>query len=687
MLADLKGRVNNMHLSKSDALLPLFEAVVNSIQAIDERKRNGFKENGKITITIHRSPHVTGQQDIETDSKSLPPIIGFSIEDNGIGFDKTNYESFNKTDSTYKEKLGGKGIGRLLWLKVFDSVHIDSVYEEQSTRYHREFDFILDEENNPNKGESVVETDKDIRTIIHLNYFKEEYRTETKAYKKRNTIAQKILDHCLSFFVAGSAPDIIVVDNDHMLNDEDVSENTTSLRALYSEFEKDIHTEVISVKKFDFKLIHLKLYKEQATKHYIAYCGNQRCVQELPLLKICGKQQFKDDKGSFYYSVYVSSQYFDDNVNQTRNGFDILDTRKLDDYGVSLLPLGHPAMDEIERKVVEAAEIYLSQYLAEVDNKKRELVATYISNVNPAFRRIYNKYEQAILKEINLGMKPETIASVLNKFRGIEESTALNRVNELLSTNENGKLDIDILSREIDGAIQDIDDSYKNGLASAVLYRYKILELLQKKIGLQPNGKYSPEKDIHEIIYPQKESSDTLTNREHNLWILDDRLEFHVFATSDIPFKKFSSSDSSLRPDVLVFKKDNENAVATSVTIVEFKRPGRDDEDVEDQIFDYLRELELQNVTTKDGIKIYTKKDQTVYYCYILCDFNEYRSAIVKITDKSDYKPLMGEIGYYRYNSRFNAHIEILSYQKIIADAKLRNKYLFEKLGLDYHRI
>ena len=90
---------------------------------------------------------------------------------------------------------------------------------------------------------------------------------------------------------------------------------------------------------------------------------------------------------------------------------------------------------------------------------------------------------------------------------------------------------------------------------------------------------------------------------------------------------------------------------------------------------------------TKDGIKIYTKKDQTVYYCYILCDFNEYKSAIVKITDKSDYKPLMGEIGYYRYNSRFNAHIEILSYQKIIADAKLRNKYLFDKLGLDYHRI
>ena len=141
MLVDLKGRVNNMHLSKSDALLPLFEAVVNSIQAIDERKRNGFKENGKITITIHRAPHVTGQQDIETDSKSLPPIIGFSIEDNGIGFDKTNYESFNKTDSTYKEKLGGKGIGRLLWLKVFDSVHIDSVYEEQSTRYHRVFEY------------------------------------------------------------------------------------------------------------------------------------------------------------------------------------------------------------------------------------------------------------------------------------------------------------------------------------------------------------------------------------------------------------------------------------------------------------------------------------------------------------------------------------------------------------------
>ena len=37
MESNLKGRLRNTNLPKSNALLPLFEAVVNSIHSIDER--------------------------------------------------------------------------------------------------------------------------------------------------------------------------------------------------------------------------------------------------------------------------------------------------------------------------------------------------------------------------------------------------------------------------------------------------------------------------------------------------------------------------------------------------------------------------------------------------------------------------------------------------------------------------
>jgi len=42
----------------------------------------------------------------------------------------------------------------------------------------------------------------------------------------------------------------------------------------------------------------------------------------------------------------------------------------------------------------------------------------------------------------------------------------------------------------------------------------------------------------------------------------------------------------------------------------------------------------------------------------------------------------MGNLGYYTYNSQYNAHIEMISYDKLLPDAKLRNWVWFEKLGL-----
>lgn len=54
---DIKGQLNNMRLSESKALWPLFEAVVNAIQAIEDSSN---RKNGKITIFAQRE--MTGQE-------------------------------------------------------------------------------------------------------------------------------------------------------------------------------------------------------------------------------------------------------------------------------------------------------------------------------------------------------------------------------------------------------------------------------------------------------------------------------------------------------------------------------------------------------------------------------------------------------------------------------------------------
>ena len=88
--SNLRGRLRNTDLPVSKCLFPLFEAVVNSIYAIDDRiaSADSFASTeGKIRVTLNRS----SDSDLFGEKAELSTI---TIEDNGIGFDDNNYNSF-----------------------------------------------------------------------------------------------------------------------------------------------------------------------------------------------------------------------------------------------------------------------------------------------------------------------------------------------------------------------------------------------------------------------------------------------------------------------------------------------------------------------------------------------------------------------------------------------------------------
>jgi len=82
--SDFVGRVNRLPLKPSDktALVPVLEAVSNSVYAITERFDEKAVEAGRIIVTVVR--------DLENEEQ---PIIGFDVEDNGVGFTTTNYDA------------------------------------------------------------------------------------------------------------------------------------------------------------------------------------------------------------------------------------------------------------------------------------------------------------------------------------------------------------------------------------------------------------------------------------------------------------------------------------------------------------------------------------------------------------------------------------------------------------------
>lgn len=142
MFLDIKGKVNNIKLTKANALLPLFEAVVNSLQSIEELEH---KEDAYINILINRDSTQPILEGVKEDGMYYP-IESFIIEDNGVGLNSKNFLSFQTSDSTYKLLKGGKGVGRFLWLKAFENIKIESTYKERGNIFYRSLKFILADE-------------------------------------------------------------------------------------------------------------------------------------------------------------------------------------------------------------------------------------------------------------------------------------------------------------------------------------------------------------------------------------------------------------------------------------------------------------------------------------------------------------------------------------------------------------
>ena len=147
LTTNLAGRLRNTPLPRTHALLPLFEAVVNSIHACEDNTGKAI-EGSSIAVHILREPKEASQVDLlnneprKSGVEALPEIKGFRIIDNGVGFNDANMESFKTLDSDYKEEKGCRGVGRLLWLKAFKTVEVLSRYAEpDGSMRQRNFSF------------------------------------------------------------------------------------------------------------------------------------------------------------------------------------------------------------------------------------------------------------------------------------------------------------------------------------------------------------------------------------------------------------------------------------------------------------------------------------------------------------------------------------------------------------------
>ena len=314
MSTNLVGRLRNTRLPRTHGLLPLFEAVVNSVHAVEEAKLAGG--DGRIAVEVARESvlSVPGAADTKV---ALGRVIGFKVTDNGVGFTDANMTSFRTLDSDYKVDMGGRGVGRLLWLKAFDSVRIESEYvDDLGAARSRAFTFT------PRNGVAeqpamAVAGIANRGTMVRLDGFKSEYRESSR--KQPDAIARQLLEHCLWYFIRpGGAPRIELHDEGQSLLLDEV-------------YEKHMHTsassEAVHVKEWEFNLVHVKLRANSLATHTLSWCADNRLVSEEKLAgKVPGLHgRLSDEGGQFVYSCYVSSTFLNERARPERTGFDIVD--------------------------------------------------------------------------------------------------------------------------------------------------------------------------------------------------------------------------------------------------------------------------------------------------------------------------------------------------------------------------
>jgi len=673
---NLQGRLRNTRLPQSKGLFPLFEAIINSIHGLEAAEIPQDEKVIQVIIQREGTPLFDESSNASrTDSSSIEPIINFKVLDTGIGFGEDNFNSFKTLDSQYKIDKGGRGIGRLLWLKAFDRVDVVSYFlSDQHACKKRSFHFSPD----GISDHTIIDIDDKVhrRTSVHLRGFKEHFRSSTP--KKTSAIARAIVEYCLWYFVRpGGAPRIEVSDGDQEILLNDLYENL-----MYSSAEFD----QIQIKDTKFDLLHVKLKSTTSAIHSIGYCADKRLVVNEKLSKYVHGLHGKITNGEkFVYMCYVSSELLNERVDPVRNMFDI----NPDSGG--LFDETEISWSEISQGVVTKISEHLRGYIDLINQRVQERLHQFVTAKAPRYRPILGYLN---LNELNIDPEgsDRDIELALHRQYADMESQLLTEGQDLMNP-QNGETFEDYHDR-IGSYLRKVEDVKKSDLANYVTHRRVVLDLLRVAIERRSDGRYEHEELIHKLMMPmQMESSEVL--QDHcNLWLIDERLAFHEYLASDkrLSAMPITGSTSGKEPDILALNvfdnpiliSDSRTPPLASIVIVELKRPMRNDaaqgveKDPIEQALMYLNETRKGGVKTVHGRQIPASAN-IPGFCYVICDITptiEQRCNLHNLSRTSD------DMGYFGYNKNYEAYLEVISFDRLVNMAMERNRAFFDKLGL-----
>jgi hypothetical protein len=638
---------------------PLFEAISNAIHSVQSRFGDDVVAFARINVTVN------------TDRRKTD--VWASVDDNGSGLNDKNWEAFTTTDTDNKITIGGKGVGRLLWLDCFQRTRIVSVFENENGKLMRHsFDFVLAQESQIQNH--VLDAAPDAKaTAFHVRFEGLRDNGYLAKFPGRDSfVFQHLTSHFLPIFIGGRCPLISVYVGDEA-------------RHYPADIDKIVHRKEtdISLNTEQYGLLLLTLMEcdkvasaDLKGSHFVHFIAHDRTVHSQSIDGKLGLKYFGPNADRVFHAI-LTGEFLDANVNQERTAFLFEDV-------------------VIERIINEVCtnriEIFLAEPLQKLCGEQRERIEE-ITETYPSVA--FGNTEELQAKLPSGELNGDAIYGHLSRERFRRDQRQAEKIRSVLTRLKDGVADLSTFTSAIAEAGRAIEDAEQRSLAEYIVRRKVVLDfieiLLEKVRDDTRDSSYQREDVLHSFICPlrvntlEDGSSKIETAASHDLWIVDERLTFAQYFSSDVEFSTLSAAiKSDDRPDVLIFDYVHglrQVEEPSKVLLVEFKRPGRtnydDGENPQLQVERYVRRLQSGEMKDVKGRPV-KLDDRTVFYCFIVADI------VGKLDDWtfSWQRTADGRGRIYQPKDGFRGSIELIGWDALLGDARCRNQAFFDRAGI-----
>lgn len=631
-----------LRVNEENFLLPIYEAISNAIYSTQSRWGDNVGHDGKVAVTIKTA--------------NFEAIIA----DNGLGLNQKNYGYFLTPFTGYRLQRGGKGFGRFIAFKVFDKITYTSRFMLGDKKEARSFDFDIYSEPQIRSPEtSPPSMPFELGCVVSYQNPKTEYERIIKELDGTD-IVERIIRYFLPFFLSGEMPDLSL----------NVDGASFDARSHFGEFFSSEVEETVQIdlgdgaRSFDVNISKVK--RERLFKEHMAllFADGRVIGAGRKISGKIGNSYFEAPDGTKQiYIASVRGDFLNERANTARTEIEATN-------------------EEIDAIVGHVTNFILNRekdFVARHRTSQTEKLAKAVLR-NPLLRSgLKGKSLPEYVQKKPMSWKAEDFVADLALMRFRDQTHWEKEFSESLKAPEK-------LLEMREKLVEQLDEENKDALASYVAHRKSVLDLAEAILGMQDDGKMSLEDIFHDLVHPRYEDSDSTKFYQHNLWLLDERLAFFSYCSSDRTLQGGRRQKGDKVADLVMFDECSiyREGDKDTIVLIEFKRPGRDDYRFGDVKKDPIQQVVETAVKIRETGRIITETGRTIsvpagvrLYAYVVADVEP---TLRKVCENHDMNDSWDQKGFYQYHAKKDVFIEVMGYDKLVDDAKKRNAAFFDVL-------